>query len=195
MANTSQVRDTGVMPRQTPRLPGPDTWAAQRVRKEREARGWSTAELARRVTAAGAPMRQQAIWQIENSNPPRKISYGEAIVFCQVFGIENVADLGRPPDAIFAVELAQLGDALTRSHVMAEQLFDDVKLILRTWDLLRKAEAADDQPTRRAMTAAQTGDVIRSTLGTIEQILTAIRSVAESTSLDEPQTRKQGSRP
>ena len=90
------------MPRQTPREPGADDWAAQRIHDLREQRGWSMAKLAREITAAGVPMRQQAIWQIENSTPPRRISLGEALAFCQVFDIEDVADLGKPPEEVAA---------------------------------------------------------------------------------------------
>jgi hypothetical protein len=50
-------------------------------------------------------MQQQAIWKIENGNPPRKISYGEAVALSKVFGIEDVADLGKPPGEV-ADELA-----------------------------------------------------------------------------------------
>jgi transcriptional regulator with XRE-family HTH domain len=90
------------MPRQTRRLSGPDEWAAQRVGYERKRNGWSQGELARQMTAAGVPIGQQAIWQIENRQPPRKISLSEAIAFCQVFGVEDVADLGKPPDEVAA---------------------------------------------------------------------------------------------
>lgn len=55
------------------------------VRIEREARGWSTAELARRVTDAGCPISQSAIWRIENGEPRRKISVDELIAFSKVF--------------------------------------------------------------------------------------------------------------
>lgn len=42
---------------------------AARVALEREVRGWSTTELAERVTRAGIKMNQTAVWRIENGTP------------------------------------------------------------------------------------------------------------------------------
>jgi transcriptional regulator with XRE-family HTH domain len=58
---------------------------ADHVRLEREMRGWSTAELARQVTAAGCPLSQSAVWRIESGDPPRKISVDELVAFAKVF--------------------------------------------------------------------------------------------------------------
>jgi transcriptional regulator with XRE-family HTH domain len=107
MTVTSLAWDTGAVPRR-PRIPGPDERAAQRVRDERERLGLSQGELARLVTEAGVPMQQQAVWKIENGDPPRRISYGEAIAFCKVFGIEDVSELGKPREEVVNEELAVL---------------------------------------------------------------------------------------
>jgi transcriptional regulator with XRE-family HTH domain len=95
-ATSVTVRDTGGMPRQTPRMPGPDEWAARRIRRLRESNGWSAAELARLVTEAGCPIRQQSIWDIENRQPPRRITLGEAAALASVFGIA-LEDLAANP--------------------------------------------------------------------------------------------------
>lgn len=58
---------------------------ADHVQLERALRDWSTAELARRVTEAGCPMSQSAIWRIESGTPRRKISVDELIAFSTVF--------------------------------------------------------------------------------------------------------------
>ena len=103
------VRETDPVPKKTaPRPPGPDEWAAERIRYERELRGWSTAELARRVTEAGVPMRQQQAWQIESGDPPRKLSVGEAATIAKIFGI-TIADLLVPPSDIVPWNLISLG--------------------------------------------------------------------------------------
>lgn len=115
------------MPRRTPRPPGPDDWAAQRVRRERELRDWSTGELARRVTDAGAAIRQQAIWEIENREPPRKISYGEALAFCKVFEIEDVSELGKPREEIGNPELTQLRQEVAEIREAHQQLLDNLR--------------------------------------------------------------------
>jgi transcriptional regulator with XRE-family HTH domain len=100
------VRETVLVPRKTPRPPGPDDWAAERIRHEREQRGWSTAELARQVTLVGVPMLQQTVWKIESGTPRRKISVGEAAAFAYVFRI-TLGELMTPPAGI-AHKLVQL---------------------------------------------------------------------------------------
>ncbi|MER6486566.1 helix-turn-helix transcriptional regulator [Streptomyces virginiae] len=59
--------------------------AAARIGLEREVRGWSTTELAARMTKVGVPMNQTAVWRIENGNPRRKITLDEALGFARVF--------------------------------------------------------------------------------------------------------------
>jgi transcriptional regulator with XRE-family HTH domain len=103
------VRETETVPKKTtPRVPGPDDWAAARIRHERELRGWSTAELARRVTEAGVPLRQQQVWQIESGEPPRKLSVGEAATIAKIFGL-TIADLLTPPESVASQNLINLG--------------------------------------------------------------------------------------
>jgi transcriptional regulator with XRE-family HTH domain len=92
----------------TPRVPGPDDWAAARIRHERELRGWSTAELARRVTESGVPLRQQQVWQIESGDPPRKLSVGEAATIARIFGL-TISDLLAPPESVASQNLINLG--------------------------------------------------------------------------------------
>jgi transcriptional regulator with XRE-family HTH domain len=103
------VRETDLVPKKTtPRAPGPDEWASARIRHERELRGWSTAELARRVTEAGVAMRQQQVWQIESGEPPRKLSVGEAATIAKVFGL-TITDLLTPPENVAPQNLINLG--------------------------------------------------------------------------------------
>src|ERR1035437_7440779 len=85
------VRETDPVPRKTSRPPGPDDWASERIRHEREQRGWSTAELARRVTLAGGRVRQQTGGQVESGEPRRKLSVGEAATFARGFDIPLAA--------------------------------------------------------------------------------------------------------
>jgi transcriptional regulator with XRE-family HTH domain len=89
-------------------VPGPDEWAAERIRHERELRGWTTAELARRVTEAGVPLRQQQVWQIESGDPPRRLSVGEASAFARVFEL-SISDLLTPPGDVATQNLISLG--------------------------------------------------------------------------------------
>lgn len=84
---------------------------AGHVQIEREARGWSTAELARRVTEVGCPMSQSAVWRIENGTPRRKITVDELIAFSKVFGrsIEYLLKPARPeyPNDLIRAHLNQ----------------------------------------------------------------------------------------
>ncbi|MFE2725032.1 helix-turn-helix domain-containing protein [Kitasatospora sp. NPDC059327] len=70
--------------------------AAERVRLEREHLGWSTGELAKRMTAAGCPINQSSVWRIENGEPRRRINLDEAIGFAKVFGLTLEEFLGPP---------------------------------------------------------------------------------------------------
>ncbi|MFF3918299.1 helix-turn-helix domain-containing protein [Streptomyces sp. NPDC001852] len=70
--------------------------AAARIALEREVRGWSTTELAARMTKAGVPMNQTAVWRIENGNPRRKITLDEALGFSRVFELP-LDELMSPP--------------------------------------------------------------------------------------------------
>lgn len=71
-----------------PRLPSAEDSLALRIRYERMRRNWSADELARRMTEAGCPLNQSAIWRIENATPRRKISLDEALGFAKVFGLD-----------------------------------------------------------------------------------------------------------
>jgi transcriptional regulator with XRE-family HTH domain len=70
--------------------------AAARVALEREIRGWSTTELAARMTKAGVAMNQTAVWRIENGKPRRKITLDEALGFARVFELP-LEELMSPP--------------------------------------------------------------------------------------------------
>ena len=69
---------------------------AARVALERTVRGWSTTELATRMTSAGVPLNQSAVWRIESGTPRRKISLDEALGFSRVFELP-LEELMSPP--------------------------------------------------------------------------------------------------
>lgn len=60
---------------------------AARIREEREHRGWSLAEVARRMTEAGCPMDRSAVFRVEQGKPRRRITVDEAWTFGYVFGL------------------------------------------------------------------------------------------------------------
>ncbi|MBD0740552.1 helix-turn-helix domain-containing protein [Streptomyces sp. CBMA29] len=74
--------------------------AAARIALERETRGWSTTELAARMTKAGIPMNQTAVWRMENGKPRRKITLDEALGFARVFELPLEELMSPPLDGI-----------------------------------------------------------------------------------------------
>jgi transcriptional regulator with XRE-family HTH domain len=90
--------ETVQVPRTNPRLPGAEDLVARRVAYERAKRKWSTAELARRVTEAGVPINQSAIYKIEKGSPRRTISLDEAHALADVFGLKSVEQLELVPE-------------------------------------------------------------------------------------------------
>ncbi|GHE32505.1 hypothetical protein GCM10018771_10550 [Streptomyces cellulosae] len=79
-----------------PDRPVPEDYVADRIKQEREARGWSTVALAEKMAEAGHPVNQAAIWRIESGKPRRRVNLDEALGFCQVFGL-TMDELTAPP--------------------------------------------------------------------------------------------------
>jgi transcriptional regulator with XRE-family HTH domain len=71
---------------------------ARRIAYERKRRGWSNAELARRMAEAGCPINQSAIQKIEHGNPRRTISLDEAHALAEVFGLDRIEKLEQVPE-------------------------------------------------------------------------------------------------
>jgi transcriptional regulator with XRE-family HTH domain len=98
------------MPRPNPPRPlRGEANLARRVAYERQRDRMSTEGLARRMTELGCPINQSAIWKIENGDPPRRITYDEALAFAEVFGIP-LDELSVPPEIMAdrtAIQLMQ----------------------------------------------------------------------------------------
>ena len=68
---------------------------ARRVALEREQRGWTYEGMARRMTAAGCPINQSALYKIEKGTkrkdgepgPARRITVDELVAMARVFGL------------------------------------------------------------------------------------------------------------
>jgi hypothetical protein len=95
-----------VTPKQANPLMNEDS-LARRVTYERELRHWSPGGLARKMTAAGCPMNQSAIWKIEHGQPRRKITVDEAMAFARVFDT-TLEDLLNPPELVTESALNEL---------------------------------------------------------------------------------------
>jgi len=64
-----------------------ERYLAQRIARLREAKGMSYDGLASRMTQAGCPLNQSAIYKIERGDPPRRITVDELVAYSRVFGI------------------------------------------------------------------------------------------------------------
>lgn len=119
--------------------------AAQRIRMERTARGWTYEMLSRRMADAGCPILVTGLHKIENPSggKPRRITLDEAIAFARVFDI-STDELAVDP------ELAHSPQA--------------VSLIERIWRIdLRLAQYRDLSDalwTERATAASELGDIL-----------------------------------
>ncbi|MFE2017558.1 helix-turn-helix domain-containing protein [Streptomyces sp. NPDC059499] len=111
---------------------------AAHVAVEREARGWSTAELARRVTDAGCPLSQSAVWRIESGEPRRKISVDELIAFGKVFE-RSIEELLKPviegyPKELFEAYLSQWlkdEEEVYQAELSTRMRFGDLAVLMR----------------------------------------------------------------
>jgi transcriptional regulator with XRE-family HTH domain len=90
-----------------PERPMAEDHVAQRIKLEREVRGWSTVTLAERMNAAGHPINQSAIWRIESGKPRRRVNLDEALGFCKVFDI-TLDDLTAAPGQIANPQVRRL---------------------------------------------------------------------------------------
>jgi transcriptional regulator with XRE-family HTH domain len=76
-----------------------DLYFGTRVRAERERRGWSQEELAKRLTDKGIPVYASTIAKIESEKKPRAARLGEAAGIADLFGVSLDSLLGRKPGA------------------------------------------------------------------------------------------------
>lgn len=74
---------------------------ARRIRMEREDRNWSPAQLAQHMTEAGCSISTSAIYKIEDSEKPRKITVDELVALADVFGVDDVRDLLKPVEEVY----------------------------------------------------------------------------------------------
>jgi len=88
------------MPRRNrPRSIGREDALARRIGYERDQRGWSYAGLASRMSNAGCPIDQSALYKIEHATPRRRISVDELVALSRVFAL-SLDDLLVPPEIV-----------------------------------------------------------------------------------------------
>jgi 8-oxo-dGTP diphosphatase len=186
MTATVLAWDTDAMPRRPPKpQEGPDEWAAWRIAYERERRGWSQGELARQITAAGVSMQQQNIWRIESGHPPRKIAFGEAVAFCQVFGIEDVGELGKPPAAVVGSEFLSLEEGIRVIEADVREVIETERRLTGHWLGLRdttaeeRATSSGDRNIWEELEAGGFAELIDFVMSAIDGLIAELRSESE----------------
>ncbi len=130
------------MPRQNPpRAVAGERDLARRIAYERERRGWTYAGLAKRLTDAGCPINQSAIYKIEKSDPPRRITVAELLALAVVFSVD-VPELLIPPEVVESAALADMFIEWNRAWRAAAAAQVEQQ---QMWDRLRRYVADNPQ--------------------------------------------------
>lgn len=130
---------------------------AARVTFEREGRGWSPGGLASRMTQAGCPMTQSAIWKIENGNPRRRITFDEAVTFARVFEMA-LEDLSMPPEFVAAERASAAAQELAWKIESVEKLVYD-EIPANYSDLTRAIQSDKTGTVVRAVARVASGEI------------------------------------
>lgn len=98
----------------------------RRLLYERDKRGWTRAELSRRLTFEGCVLGEQQIYNLETPPPgraPRDVKVDELVAFAQAFDLP-VVELLRSPEVVLADHVAA---ALSKADTHARALVDAYK--------------------------------------------------------------------
>lgn len=124
------------MPRPNkPRSIASERSLARRVAVERERRGWSYDGLASRMGQVGCAIQSSAIYKIEKSDPPRRITVDELVAFAEVFAIP-VQHLLMPPEIAAKERLLDLltdWEVARQRYAAAAEERDATEAELRTY--------------------------------------------------------------
>jgi transcriptional regulator with XRE-family HTH domain len=116
----------------------------KRVRDERERRGWSQEELAKRLTERGIPVYSSTIAKIEAEKKPRAARLGEAVAIADLFelSVDALLDRQGPDDSTLTFALAVLcdyaGDAerqIQRAREVTADIEDQLASVDESFDL------------------------------------------------------------
>jgi transcriptional regulator with XRE-family HTH domain len=114
--------------RNAPRSIGGETNLARRIERERRARGWSYDTLAKAMTEHGCPLTASALFKIEKSDPPRKISVDELVALAMVFDT-TIDDLLTPLEMLDDQRATQLARELDKTdRTLAETVGEVIGL-------------------------------------------------------------------
>lgn len=160
---------------------------ARRIAYERETREMTYEGLAQRMTDAGCATHASALYKIEKSTPPRKVTISELIVLAKIF--ETTTDDLLMPRELWGAQRAQelldqLGDAASKVRSAVESL-NRVQIELEglTSDDLVIAELV-----ARLIRVGEGGDPYLAVLESLGEAYQTVNSI--HTPLDEEATRQ-----
>ena len=174
-------RQNGTVSQQDGKAPGrpEQDYLRQRLRYEREKRGWSRAQLSKVLQNFRCDLSEQVLHNMEEPSPgrpPRRVTVDELAAFAELYEL-TLEDLLKPPHIAMADEVASLLESLgahQRALLRAWQgLSDDVRqlmlLVPTGWMTARTLEAmaGAEQNLRKVIDpvldledALRSGDVI-----------------------------------
>lgn len=108
-----------------------DAYFGSRVRRERELRGWSQEELAKRLTDKGIPVYASTIAKIESEKKPRAPRLGEAAGIADLFDMSLDALLGRRPGV-------QTNDVTSQLRLLRDSAMQSSQQVWTSMEILRE---------------------------------------------------------
>lgn len=111
---------------------------AQRIAYEREKHGMTYEGLARRMTDAGCPINQSALYKIEKGEPRRRITVDELVALSVVFSVP-VGELLLPLEAAHSRHLADLLIAWNNARATEADAFAALRAAKETVERARVA--------------------------------------------------------
>lgn len=130
------------------RTVGTEDSLAQRIRAERERRGWTYEALASRMEAVGCPIQPSAIYKVEKGKPRRRVTVDEFVALANVFELE-LADLLLPIELVSDREARRLLDR----YLHAEEAMEEAAQSAREAFEALRALVADRPDTFEALVA------------------------------------------
>jgi transcriptional regulator with XRE-family HTH domain len=151
-----------------------DSQFGKRVREERDRRGWSQGELAKRLTERGIHVHASTIAKIESEKKPRAVRLGEAVGIADLFelSVDALLDRQGPDDSTLTFALTVLlsyASGAERQIQQARNVATDIE------DQLASVEESFDVPfiehlQRAAQDMADGLEVARSNAKTLSSI-------------------------
>ncbi len=132
---------------------------AERVRFEREKRGWTYAGLAERMTRDGNPIQASAVYKIEKADPPRRVTVDELVSFCRIFDLD-ASDMLRPMTRILDQEAVKIVQKIDRDMRSLWRTIDSlVSSHVSMWRLNASADQTDQNVLGRILRRLPSGSV------------------------------------